>query len=196
MLDIVKALYINNVKTKVNFTISGLKFFCNSLLFFKDIKKISVVYSQYTDHLYKSLTENAKLMNIKITAQKIQNSKDLDHDSLIKNSEAYIIIPDPVLMSSESNIKELFSISNRYKKPVFAYDPVFIKYGAALISSVDNHTVGKQVALMIRDAIDDKIDDNIQFPMGTNIIFNKKSTSKLGLHYNESAISIVNMVVE
>jgi len=164
--------------------------------YFKEIKTISVIYSTYTADLAQGFKENSEQMGINIVAHKIEDTESTDFDSLIKSSDAHIIIPDPVLLSNEEAIQQLFSASRKYKKPIFAYDDLFIPYGAVLISAVDNPTIGRQMALILKEHLSNKVTAKIHSPIGTHIIFNKKEAAHLGVDFDKHILSITTKTIE
>lgn len=165
---------------------------------FRDIKSIGIVYSEYTEDVMFDFTQNAKKLGIEIVSYKVNRNSiaNEDFDELIKNTESMIILPDPILLSDEKIVKKLFKLSKEHKKPIFAYHELFIEYGASLITSVDNSTIGRQVATMINS--DPKIQEikKIQYPAGTKVIFNKKVVLELGIKYNDNITSIAAEVIE
>ena len=163
---------------------------------FKDVKKIGIVYSKYTQDLYENLHKYALKMGIKLIAKQINKPTDVDFKKLLDQTDAFLIIPDPVLLSSKNDVEKLFRVSKHLKKPIFAYDELFIQYGAVLVISVDTPTIGRQAAVMMENIIADKKIKKIQYPIGTSIIFNKKVAQEMGIKYDLNSLSIVNEIVE
>ena len=163
-------------------------------LFF-DIKKLNIIYSKYTQDLYESFKENAKKLGVEIIGEKLFNSSSLNVDKL-NISDGLILLPDPILLKDENRVYELFRKIKQLKKPIFAYDKLFLDYGATLAISAHNPTIGNQIALMIGSHLKNSDFNNIQIPAGTEVIFNKKVADKLELKYNEFAISVVDKVIE
>lgn len=162
---------------------------------FSNYKKLGIVYSKYTNNLFESYKSLAKQMDIEIVGQKISKSESVDRD-LLKECDGFVVISDPVLLKNKDEVESIFEIMKDLKKPIFAYHELFVKYGASLIVSVDNPTIGRQVASMINIHLDKKEFDPIQLPMGTNVVFNKKHVDNMGLQYNKFALSVINKVIE
>jgi putative tryptophan/tyrosine transport system substrate-binding protein len=165
---------------------------------FNDIKTIGVIYSKYTKDIVDDLRINGKKMGINIIAKKVtKNSiQNESFDNIIHQTEAMIIISDPLFLSDEKVVKNLFTLSKQNKKPIFAYHELFIKYGAVLITSLDNPTIGRQIATMIQSDINkDKI-IKIQYPAGTKVIFNKKAVEQMEIKFSNNISFIANKVIE
>ncbi len=162
---------------------------------FTDISSLGIIYSEYTKDLFESFRENAESMGIIIKGEKISKNGDIDR-TLLKETDALVMIADPMLLKNEADVLEIFQEMNSLKKPVFAYHELFIRFGASVVISAHNPTIGAQVASMVKDYQDKKDFPKIQIPMGTNVIFNKKTADALGLKYNEQALSVVNKVIE
>jgi len=162
---------------------------------FNTTKKLSIVYSEYTHDLYKSFKQNAQMMDIEIIGQKISKEDSIDIEQL-KNTDGFILISDPILLNNENKIISLFSDLKELKIPIFAYHELFIKFGASLVISADNPTIGRQVSIMIEHYEKNNEFQKLQLPMGTNVVFNKKVIKELGVKYNKSALSIANKIIE
>jgi putative ABC transport system substrate-binding protein len=165
---------------------------------FPEIKSIGVVYSKYTKNIVDDLKQNANKLGIKILSKEvtIDSIKNVDLTTLVKHSESMLIISDPIFLSNQTLVEKMFKISSKYKKPIFAYHKLFIKYGAILSISVDNPTIGRQMASIITDCLDDKKIKNIQYPIGTKVVFNKKVAKKLGIKYSKNISYVASEIIE
>lgn len=162
---------------------------------FNKTKSISIVYSDFTEDLYNSFKNYAPLLGLEIKGKKISRSGELDK-AFIEKSDALLLISDPILLKNEKNVIKLFEDMEKLKKPVFAYHKLFIDFGATLVISADNPTIGRQVSLMVNRHNKKKEFKKIQIPIGTNVIFNKKQADKIGLSYDKKGLSVVNEVIE
>ncbi len=162
---------------------------------FSKLDSFSIIYSEYTKDLYLNFKQNASTMGIKIVGQEISKNKDINK-KLLKDSDGLIMIADPILLKDEKVVIDLFKEMNKLKKPIFAYHELFIQYGASLVISAHNKTIGAQVASMINHFKNNKDFSKIQSPMGTNVIFNKKVADTLEVQYNTHAFPVINKVVE
>jgi putative ABC transport system substrate-binding protein len=80
--------------------------------------------------------------------------------------------------------------------PVFTYHDIFAEYGATLIVSVDDGTIGRQSAGLSNDVLSGvKMEEKIQYPAGSHIILNLKKVKEFDLPYNEQALGIVNQII-
>jgi len=165
---------------------------------FPKISSIGVIYSKYTKNIVDSLKMNAQKLGIKIVAQEVnkESVKKKDFQPLLKETQALILISDPVLLSEQEVVKDIFKESAKLNKAIFAYHQLFINYGALLTISVDNPTIGRQMATTITDYLQKQKISKVQYPIGTKVIFNKRVADKLGISYNENISFLANEIVE
>ena len=91
----------------------------------------------------------------------------------------------------------MFKESDARKVPVFSYHDVFTEYGAVLIVSVDNPTIGRQAAGIAMEVLSvGKMEEKVQSPAGSHIILNLKKVKEYGLPYKEEALGSVNQIIE
>jgi putative ABC transport system substrate-binding protein len=116
---------------------------------------------------------------------------------LLPNIDALWLISDPVIVSNKKILTEVFKECDQHKVPVFTYHDAFTAYGAMLIVSVDDATIGRQSAGLSNDLLAGvKMVEKIQYPAGTHIIFNLKKAKEFKLLYNEQALGAVNQLVK
>lgn len=162
------------------------------------IQTIGVIHSKYTQNIVNDFSHDAKqlgitILPIKIEEESLQNKR---FEDTVKESDAMMIIPDPLFVNNATAIENLFILSKKYKKPVIAYHELFIKYGATLVISMDNPTVGRQIAAMIESHINEEKIEKIQYPAGTNIVFNQKEAALIGVEFSPDISSIATEIVE
>jgi putative ABC transport system substrate-binding protein len=162
---------------------------------FSKSKNISIIYSKYTEDIFINYKNTASKMGIAIVGQKINSTEDIDFDNISKN-DALLIISDPILLKDKKAVFKLFEIMKNNKKPIFAYHELFVKYGASLVVSVDSKTIARQVSSQIKAKINKEEFKNIQIPMGTEVILNKKYLEDTKIEYNSYGISVVNRVIQ
>ncbi|HEX5330197.1 ABC transporter substrate-binding protein [Sulfuricurvum sp.] len=165
---------------------------------FNNIKSIGIIHSKYTQNIIDDLTREAGALGITIHSEKIgeESLKKGEFDPVIKSCDAMMVISDPLFLNNEKTVEEVFHKSELYKKPVIAYHELFVQYGATLILSVDNPTIGRQIASMMeRHSSDDTI-EKIQYPAGTKIIFNKNVANKIGVEFTPDIASTATDIVE
>lgn len=165
---------------------------------FNNITSIGIIHSKYTQNIIDDFTREARALGITINSVKIdeESVKEGGFDPVIKGCDAMMVISDPLFLNTEKAVEEVFKKSELYKKPVIAYHELFVQYGATLIISVDNPTIGRQIASMMdRHSSDDTI-ENIQYPAGTKIIFNKKEANKIAVDFTPDIASMATDIVE
>lgn len=163
---------------------------------FNDIHTIGMIYSDYTKDVYEDLKHSAHSLGLDLVGHKL-NSKEIKNETLNKlfhSIDALMLIADPVLLNDEKTVLNLFSKSQEFKKPIFAYHELFIKYGAILVISVDNPTSGRQIANMITN--NNELINKVQYPAGTKVIFNKKKAIENKIKFNPDSLFIINEVIE
>ncbi|PHS40370.1 MAG: ABC transporter substrate-binding protein [Sulfurovum sp.] len=158
-------------------------------------KTLSMIYSRYTKNVYESFKEEAKHVGIQVIGQKIDEDDIFDMPK-IQSADVFVMIADPILIKDEKKVKRLYSTLKKANKPIIAYHPLYIKYGAVLVLSVDTPIVGRQVAAMIQSDMNGNAFTPIQMPIGTKIIFNKGLAERMKLYYDKSALGIVNKVIK
>ena len=162
---------------------------------FHETQTLSLIYSDYTKDLFENFKSNASKIGIKIIGEKITNDGSIEIENM-QQTDGLILIADPLLLKDEQRVMKLFEHMEKIKKPIFAYHDLYIKFGASLVISADNPTIGRQIAHMMQLFNDKKEFIKIQIPMGTNVIFNKKMVESLGIKYDLDALSVVNKVIQ
>jgi putative tryptophan/tyrosine transport system substrate-binding protein len=167
---------------------------------FPEVKKIGVLYStRYNSEWFTNASAEANEMGIEIIGRSLSESKHtIDAlKELIPVTDALWLIADPLIISDKENLTRLFKDCEAQKLPVFSYHDIFVAYGASLVVSVDEPTIGRQAAGIAREVLSTgKIKDTIQYPAGSHVILNLKKVKEYGLHYNQEALSAVNQIVE
>lgn len=165
---------------------------------FNNIKTIGVIHSKYTQNIINDLSQDAEFLGIKIIPIKIDEDSvnTIQFEDTVQHSDAMLVIADPVFLNNEKIVENLFRLSKEHKKPIIAYHELFIKYGATLIISADNPTIGRQMASMIESKLNEEPIENIQYPAGTNIILNKRDASLIGVEFTPDISSIATEVIE
>lgn len=168
--------------------------------FFPSVKKIGVLYSaKYNKQWFRRAQNEAKEMGIEIIGKKVNESRFAISalKELLPEIDALWLISEPVVMSDKKILFEVFAESNAKKVPIFSYHQAFAEYGAVLIVSVDNPTIGRQAAAITTDVLAGaKVEQNVQLPAGSHIILNLKKVKEHGLQYEETALSSVNQIIE
>jgi putative tryptophan/tyrosine transport system substrate-binding protein len=167
---------------------------------FPSVKRIGIVYSeQYNSQWFEKTREDAGKMGVEIIGQKVSSNKDFLGSAkiLITKIDALWLIADPVIISDKRMLMEVFKECDKRKVPVFTYNDVFTQYGAIMIVSVDDATIGRQSAGLSHDLLSGaRLDEKIQYPAGSHIILNMKKIRQFSLPYNQQALSIVNQIIK
>ena len=167
---------------------------------FPEAKKIGVLYSeQYNSQWFNAARAEAKEMGIEIIGQHISEGKQTIKalKDLMPKVDVLWLISDPLIMTDKENLTEVFNECEAKKVPVFSYHDIFVEYGAVLIVSVDEPTIGRQAAGMAKEITSvGTMEEKVQYPAGSHIILNLKKVKEYDLKYNEEALSVVNQIVE
>jgi putative ABC transport system substrate-binding protein len=166
---------------------------------FSKVKNIGIIYSDYTSDIIEDFKSNAEPLNVNIIPYKI-NKSNINNESfniLLNKVDSIILIPDPILLNQQNNVKKLFNNAKSKKIALFAYHQLFLEYGALLSIAIDNPTTGRQIANMIQNNINKNVRiDRIQYPAGTKLIFNKKEALLQNVFFNKNITPLVNEIIE
>ena len=167
---------------------------------FPEIKRFGILYSKsYSGTWLNQAISCAKSMDRVIVNQEISRSTktDLYLPKLLSEIDVLWLVPDPLVLSSKKAVQTIFSQCEIAKIPIFAYDPAYLSYGAALVVSPDIETAGRQAGLLAKDLLTGrKLSEKILNVAGSEIILNLKSLEKLGLTFNPDALDSVNQIIE
>ncbi|MDM8522841.1 ABC transporter substrate binding protein [Desulfococcaceae bacterium HSG8] len=167
---------------------------------FPHIKKIGVLYGkQYNRQWVAEATEAAKKTCIELVCEAISDSKETIPalEKLLLRTDSFWLIADPVIMSEKKILGQVLKTCNARKKPIFSYHSAFAKYGAILIVSADDKTIGGQAATIAEEVLSRvDIEEKVQFPAGSQITLNLKKAKEYGLKYNEDALDSVNSIIK
>jgi putative tryptophan/tyrosine transport system substrate-binding protein len=167
---------------------------------FPSVKRIGIIYSeQYNSQWFDKTREEAGKIGVTIIGQKVARNKDFLNSVklLLPNIDALWLISDPVIISDKKIITEVFKECDQHRIPVFTYHDIFTQYGAMLIVSVDDATIGRQSAGLSNDILSGaRFEERIQYPAGSHIILNLKKIKEFSLPYNQQALGIVNQVIK
>lgn len=167
---------------------------------FPKVKNLGIIYSkEYSKEWVMSAKDVGYDMGFNIKTQSIKNAKDLisSLDKLLQNVDALWLIPDPVILSSRGAVEKIFEFSDKLKKPVFAYNELFIRQGAVLTISPDIPTIGRQAASLAKELLHDReIKENVLELAGSSIVLNLKQIRKYETNVNLDALDSVNKVIK
>ncbi len=167
---------------------------------FPGVKKIGVLYSKkYTGQWLDKARDQAREMGFEIIGQTVSGKSGTLSalGSLLPRSDAFWLISDPSIMSGKENLLKILKKCDAEKKPVFSYHRAFADFGAVLIVSADNRTIGRQAAGIAAEVLSGgKFDDKVQFPAGSHITLNLKNVKAYSLQYSEDALESVNTIIK
>jgi putative ABC transport system substrate-binding protein len=167
---------------------------------FPDIRRVGVIYSKtHNKEWIQTAMNEAKDVGIEIIGSAVK--KDTEVKTALQNMmtkiDALWLIPDPVVLANAERVKEIFTLCDRAKKPVFSYDRLFADFGASLIISADITTMGKQAAQTAMNILTKKDDvEKIQNPAGSYIALDVKKIERYGIKLNSKALSSINELIE
>lgn len=169
--------------------------------FFPGVTKVGVLFSKaYNKEWHAAAVEAGKAAGIEVRGIALSSPGDVSSrlDELLPTVDALWIIPDPIVLSDEETVTELFERCRGKKKPTFTYSEAFVDAGAVLVVSPDLSTLGRQAAALAKDLLgsDPPRAVNPLDPAGSSVTLNMKAVDALGLQLNQDALSSVNRIVE
>jgi len=168
--------------------------------FFPDVKRIGVLYSKtYNQEWLRTAVEDAKEVQVEIVPIVITQSEQIV--SALKKKlplvDALWLIADPIVLSQKQSVEVIFKECDRMQIPIFAYNKLFVNYGAILIVSVDIPTIGRQAARLASDLFSTRdIPERVFHPAGSNVTLNLRKTQKYQLKLNKEALDSVNEIIK
>jgi putative ABC transport system substrate-binding protein len=164
---------------------------------FPNIQKIGVLYSKkYTEEWFGNAMKEAKEMGIELLGQMVSKKQTIPAlKKLLPAVDAFWLISDPELMSDKNDLLNILKECQAQQKLVFSYHEAFVEFGATLIVSVDDPTIGRQAAGIVKEVLSgNKPEEKVQFPAGTYTILDMQKLSEYGVEYSEDALSWINDV--
>jgi putative ABC transport system substrate-binding protein len=169
---------------------------------FPSVKKIGLLYNEEMNHEYvQAVKQSAAAGNIQVIEQNVARNASKEElsatlDELLVKVDLFWMISDPVALDNKDFIEQIFKSAKKQKKPVYAYNDVYTKYGAVLSATADNATIGRQVANMVNLLQNDKVpSERVQNPLGSEITLNLCAVEQLGILLNKYALESVNKIV-
>lgn len=167
--------------------------------FFPELKKIGVIYSKYNKEWLKGAVKDGRNTGIDIIGKQVKKPADIARalKELLPGVDALWLTSDPVVISSEELVAEIFKQTRSLKKPVFAYSEIFARLGALLIISADVPTMGMQAAGLADDLLaGHEIPERVVNPAGSHITLNMKKVKEYGVDLNKEAMDSVNRIIQ
>ncbi len=167
---------------------------------FPEIKKIGLLYDERFNHeWFDQASMEAKNVGIELMGRAISDANQAGPalKKLLTEVEAYWLISDPTIISGEKTLLNLMELCDGKQVPIFSYNEVFAKYGAVLIVSLDEATVGRQAAGIAGSIITGAaIGEKVQLPVGSRVVLNLNKIRKYRLRYSVDALANVNRIIE
>lgn len=168
---------------------------------FPEVRTVGVLYSEtFNKEWLAEAVAAAADVHIELIGEKVQATSDVSDalEKLLPRVDALWLISDPVVLATEKSAIELFRQSDGKKKPVFAYDDVYVDLGAVLTITADIPTMGIQAAKLAEDvlAARENIQEKVQSPAGSYITLNLGRLQRYGVHLNRQALGSVNRIIE
>jgi putative ABC transport system substrate-binding protein len=162
-------------------------------LFFPDVKRIGILCSKEFNQEWAEQAIAAGLeTDAEIVVQYIKKKDELAAAmaELLPKVDALWLTADPTVID-EKTLPRIFSQTNAARKPVFTFSAAFESYGAALMISPDDQTIGRQAAGLLGN----DVDEYVQTPAGSEVTLNMNVVKKFGLTFNEDALDYVNRII-
>ncbi|HHB92741.1 MAG TPA: hypothetical protein ENK59_05975, partial [Thioploca sp.] len=143
----------------------------------------------------------AEEVGLSLHGQNITNTTEIFQklEKLLTKVDALWLISDPIVLHNANQVQQIFDITNTVKKPIFAYNTLFTKYGAVLTIAADLPTMGRQAADLAKSIIEKQSideEEKIQLPAGSNVTLNLKKVREYNININHSALSSVENIIQ
>lgn len=167
--------------------------------FFPTAKNIGLLYNdKFSNEYVAAIKKDATTLGLQVIAKQINTEQEISKslNELLPAIDIFWVISDPTVLASEESVQRIFQSARQYKKPVYAYNDVFIKQGAVLSISADIATIGRQSASLVLQIDNNKIPNGtVQIPVGSDITLNKCTIDSLKINFNQDALDSVNNIV-
>lgn len=163
------------------------------------IKKVGIIYSlKFNREWFDLAQQEAKKFNLELIGLPLNGAKSFNKvlADLFSVVDSIWLVPDPGVITRSSFFK-FIAKSEEMKKPILTYNEAFVESGAVLAVSVDDETIGRQVAVLIERMINkETIKEKIQRPAGSSIVLDLKRAKKFKLKINPDALGDINRIIE
>lgn len=168
---------------------------------FPKITTFGVVYSKTYEDWFKTAQHEAKGIGMTLLGEKISKKQQVIPalQKLLTQTQAIWLISDPDVMSSKDELLSILTECEAKNIPVFSYHESFADFGAVLIASVDDPTIGRQAAGLVTEILAGttlNAEERVQYPAGSRIVLNLKQVKAYGLPLNEDALGSVTEIIE
>jgi putative ABC transport system substrate-binding protein len=167
---------------------------------FPKIRRVGVLYSQrYNQQWFNTAMLQAQEVGISLYGQAVDKPEKINGalKRLLPKVDAIWLISDPIVLYDKNSMQTIFAKAAARKKPIFAYNTLFMKYGAVLTIAADIPTMGRQAAGIAEDIINqEQVDKKVQPPAGSHVILNLKKVHEYGIKINNAALSSVEEIIQ
>lgn len=160
---------------------------------FPEIHTLGVLYSaNYNQEWFQYATYQAKEIGLKLHGKALINSNDITNtiQAILPHVDAIWLVPDPIISENADNEVQIFEEAAILQKPIFSYDPQFIKYGVVLTMMADVSAIGKQAANLVKSVFKKQPlpKKKVQLPQViSHVIVNLKKVNEYGIKFNRAA---------
>jgi putative ABC transport system substrate-binding protein len=167
---------------------------------FPDIHTLGVLYSKsHNSQWFELAVTQAEEVGLSLYGKAVANASEVSSalKQLLPKIDALWLISDPIVLHNSAQVQQIFDITATVKKPIFAYNTLFTKYGAVLTVAADLPTMGRQAADLAQSILEKQlIDTKIQLPAGSRITLNLKKVREYNININHSALSSVENIIQ
>ncbi len=163
--------------------------------FFPRTKRVGVIYDRNMNRQWFGEAQKAgKEVGIEVVGYSIRRASQVDDGfrKLASEVDAFWLIPDPVVLESQTSVQRYFDLAHAARKAVFTYSPAFTALNPALILAPDMPTIGRQAAGLAQDL--DSAEDSYS-PAGSEVILNLRRVQEYGLDFNRDSLDSVNQII-
>ncbi|MCK5876166.1 MAG: hypothetical protein KAG43_00920, partial [Candidatus Marithrix sp.] len=169
---------------------------------FPDIHTLGVLYSEnHNSQWFELAVSQAEEVGLSLHGQAVSDTSKVSQElkKLLPKVDALWLISDPTILHNSNQVQQIFDITAAVKKPIFAYNTLFTKYGAILTIAADLPTMGRQAAYLAQSVLEQQVDtteEKIQLPAGSNVTLNLKKIREYDININHSALSSVENIIQ
>jgi len=174
--------------------------FVNMTMFSPKIKKIGVVFSDYSSHFVAEAKRAADLLGLQLVNIPIQHPEEFGRafKKLAPEIDAFWVLSDPVVYTLE-NVDWLEDRCVKERLLCMGQSANIVKLGMVLAVNPDPINIGSQAASMAKNILDGRLkpqDIGVMDPLGTKIFVNLKTAGRIGLEVDQAALDMASQVID
>ncbi|MDM8569026.1 ABC transporter substrate binding protein [Thiotrichales bacterium HSG1] len=169
---------------------------------FPDIHTLGVLYSKsHNSQWFELAVAQAKEVGLSLYGKAVTDTTQVSQEleKMLPKIDVLWLISDPTVLHDADQVQQIFAMTAAVKKPIFAYNTLFVKYGAILTIAADLPTMGHQAAYLAQSILEQQansMEEKIQLPAGSHITLDLKRIKEYGININHSALSSVENVIQ